>query len=439
MLSYINSSSCLRRFFASVFLLVALFILHPHAYTLRLDVWRHAPHRLLVGYFPQWGLYYDQPYYVKNLVTNGGARLMGQINYAQGFVTNGKCSVADPNADLNTTYTAEKSVSGVADDPRSPFRGYFHQMKELKHRYRQLKILISLEGNPADFAKDARPENRRAFVASCIDVFIRGHFASGINEPGLFDGFDIDWEYPKEEDAANYRELLQEFRRQMGAVRSGLRLSVAVGQSPHMQPGTDFGAIASLVDQVGIMNYDYTGPWSNTTGILAPLFSNPSDPRHTNSIDHSIASYKAAGVPDYKLLMGLPFYGYSWTAVSKTDNGLFQKGRGVHSDQPYHYIRTLSPPFSAYREKRSQAPWLFDGETFWTYEDPVSVRYKVSYAARERLGGVMVWELSGDTVNAELLNVAYHSLLHPMDASVFEEAAAAPAPGDFTTRAADGR
>jgi len=384
--------------------------LHKHART---------GHPLLVGYFPQWGLYYDQPYSVKQLVDNGSAALLDQINYAQGFVSDGKCSVADPHADLDTTYTAENSVSGKPDDPASSFRGYFDQLKELKKRYPRLKILISLEG--AGFAEDARPENRKAFVASCVDVFLRGNFAPGIHESGIFDGFDIDWEYPHAEDAANFRALLEEFRSQMRAVRPGLRLSIAVGHSPQMLPGTDFAAIAPLVDQVGVMNYDYTGPWSQTTGFLAPLFTSPADPRHSNSIEKNIAEYQAAGVPAEKLLMGVPFYGYSWTAVDHTNNGLFQTGRAVHGDQPYRYIRTLTAASSVYRDPRSQAPWLFDGETFWTYEDAVSVRYKVSYAANKRLGGVMIWELSDDTTDAELLNTAHQALLHPVKASAFEE------------------
>lgn len=53
---------------------------------------------LLVGYFPQWGIYNDPQYLVKNLVSAGGRPLVDQINYAQGFVTGGRCSVADPNA-----------------------------------------------------------------------------------------------------------------------------------------------------------------------------------------------------------------------------------------------------------------------------------------------------------------------------------------------------
>jgi len=368
---------------------------------------------LLVGYFPQWGLYYEQPYYVKHLVDNGSAALLDQINYAQGFVKDGRCSVADPKADLNTTYTAENSVSGEADESASAFRGYFHQLKELKKLYPRLKILISLEGAAAGFAHDAQPENRRAFVASCVDTFIRGNFASGVHEPGIFDGFDIDWEYPREEDAANYRALLEEFRRQMRAVRPGLRLSIAVGHSPHMMGGVDFAAIASLVDQVGVMNYDYTGPWAKTTGFLAPLFSDPGDPRHSNSIEKNISDYEAAGVPAEKLLMGVPFYGYSWTEVEATNNGLFQPGRGVHTDEPYRYIRTLVASSPVYRDPHSHAPWLYDGKTFWTYEDAVSVRYKASFAANRHLGGVMIWELSEDTNDAVLLNTAHSALRFP--------------------------
>ena len=383
----------------------------------------HKARPLVVGYFPEWGLYYPKPYYVKALVTSGAAGRLDQINYAEASVRDGRCSLSDPKADLNTPYSTDISVNGKADDPRSPFRGYFHQLQELKHRYPQLKILISLEGKGSDFAEDARPENRQAFVASCVDTFLRGHFAPGVSKPGIFDGIDVDWESPQREDAENFRALLEEFRRQLNGVRRDARLSVAVGASPEMLPGTDFAAVAKLVDEVGVMNYDYAGPWNTTTGFVAPLFTNPAAPHDYSSIERSIDSYEAAGVAATKLLMGLPFYGYGWTDVEKTNNGLFQPGHGVHSDQPYHSIRALAPPFAVYRDERSQAPWLYNGDTFWTYEDPVSVRFKASYAANEKLAGVMIWELSGDTDDAELLAAAYRSLHHPLNASAFAEAA----------------
>ena len=104
------------------------------------------------------------PFYVKNLLTSGSAARLNQINYASASVRNGHCLLADPVADLETTYTEQNSVDGTADDPASGFRGYFHQLEELKRKYPRLKILISLEGRASDFAIDARPENRVAFV-----------------------------------------------------------------------------------------------------------------------------------------------------------------------------------------------------------------------------------------------------------------------------------
>lgn len=378
---------------------------------------------LVVGYFPQWGLDFAEPYYVKSLITNGAVRRLDQINYAQASVRGGRCSLAEPSADLDKRFARQNSVNGKPDRARSRFRGYFHQLQELKRQYPRLKILISLEGDPRDFAQDAQAENRAAFVASCVDMFLRGHFSHGIRKPGIFDGFDIDWESPLEKDAGNFRALLQEFRRQMNAVRPGSLLSIAVAESPQTLSGTDFAAIAPLVDEVGVMNYDYAGPWSPTTGLLAPLFS--PDSEHPHSIELSIASYEAAGVPREKLLMGLPFYGYSWTDVKVANGGLFQSGCPITEDRPYNHIQSVAPNFAIYRDERSQAPWLFDGRTFWTYEDPTSVRFKASYASHQHLGGVMIWELSGDTADAELLGVAYQSLHDPLEEKIFKQRSSA--------------
>jgi len=378
-----------------------------------------APHPLLVGYFPDWGLNFAQPYYVKTLVTNHAAEWLDQINYSQAAVRNGKCALANPAADLDARFSGQNSVNGVSDSAHTRFHGNFHQLYELKRRYPHLKLVISLEGEARDFEQDAQPQYRSAFVASCVNMFLRGHFAAGINQPGLFDGIDVDWETPGRNDAANFEALLREFRRQMDAVRRGLLLTVAVDESPRELAGTDFATIASLVDQVGIMNYDYVGPWSSTTGFVAPLFS--PDANDFSTIEHSIDGYKAAGVPEKKLLMGLPFYGYGWSQVEDAGQGLFQEGQGIKQDKPYRHIRRLAQSVPKYRDEQSQEPWLFDGDTFWTFEDPVSVRFKVSYAFHQKLGGVMIWELSGDTEDAELLSTAYHALHDPIAAETIAQ------------------
>ena len=66
-----------------------------------------------------------------------------------------------------------------------------------------------------------------------------------------------------------------------------------------------------------------------------------------------------------------------------------------------------------YRDERTQAPWIFNGDTFWTFDDPTSIRFKVNYSRQQRLGGVMIWELSGDMPDASLLSAAYRQLRMP--------------------------
>lgn len=364
---------------------------------------------VLVGYFPQWGIYNDPPYFAKDLITSGSAPLLDQLNYAQGLIVNARCAVADPNADLNLAYTKANSVDGSVDDPASPLRGSFHQMQELKKLYPKMKILISLEGKAHSFAEAAQPENRAAFVSSCIDMFVRGHLAAGINAPGIFDGFDLDWEYPEPEDVPNYLALLQEFRKQLNAARPGLRLTIAAGPSPAMYHGVDFAAVANVVDLVGLMNYDYIGPWHKETGFHAPLYS-----EHSGSADRTVRAYEDAGVPAEKLLLGIPFYGYSWNSVGTDNHGLFQPGEAVHQDRPYRYIQTLIASSTVYRDPMAQAPWLFDGDTFWTYEDAVSARFKGEYVLQHRMGGVMIWELGDDSSDGQLLKAVDAGLRVPV-------------------------
>jgi chitinase len=393
-------------------------------------------HPLLIGYFGQWGVYDHPRYLVRNLVTNGSIDALDQINYAQGSVAGGHCSVADPNADLNLAFGAQDSVSGRADDPQAPVNGNFHQLAELKRQYPRIRLVISLEGKASDFAQDALPPNRAAFVRSCIDTFIRGRFAPGRTLPGLFEGFDIDWEYPQPQDYDNFTALIREFRAQLRAVRPGLWLEVAAG--PGLRHTESILSVVRYVNAVGVMNYDYNGPWDKTTGLVAPLFPLPGDPDPSNTVSNTIATYRQLGVPARKLILGVPFYGYSWHDVTQAgdEHGLFSNGIAVHGDHPYREIATLLTDTSTYRDPRSSEPWFYNGSTFWTYDDPLSIRRKMAYARHQKLGGAMAWELSEDTSDAELLKAARAGLSASPSRIVKElQASASPSDGQSTAGA----
>ena len=372
----------------------------------RAQVPEHS-HPLVVGYFPQWRLYDETPYLIHNLVKSGAAAKLDQLNYAQGFVTNGRCSIADPHADTDLLYSAAQSVDGKADQPDQALRGGFNQVRKLKQRFPHLKVLLSLEGRASDFADDAQPEKRQAFVASCINLFLAGHVAPDVELERLFDGIDLDWEYPGVEENDNFVALLAEFRKQMNACRPGMLLTVAVGPNPQMAGGYDLKAMAALVDEVGLMTYDMAGPWSQRTGFLAPLIGPDGK---TGGAAGVVNAFLAAGIPASKLLMGVPFYGYAWKNVTDEGEGLFQEGDGLRGDHPDSEISGLEGHFTLHRDTISGSPWLFDGDQFWTFDDAQSIKAKAAWAREHALGGMMAWELGGDTADAVLINAMHDGL-----------------------------
>ena len=105
---------------------------------------------------PSWACIRDQAGIISRLV-DFSARIPGP-DAASALVAK-----AEPDGYMLLMGSNANSVNGRPDNPHSPFRGYFHQLKELKLRYPRLKILISLEGAPAGFMEGAKPQNRRAF------------------------------------------------------------------------------------------------------------------------------------------------------------------------------------------------------------------------------------------------------------------------------------
>ena len=70
----------------------------------------------------------------------------------------------------------------------------------------------------------------------------------------------------------------------------------------------------------------------------------------------------------------------------------------------------LDQGYARYRDGNAKAAWLFDGTTFWTFDDPTIMKEKAHYVRKENLGGIMFWELSGDTPDGELIGAITEGL-----------------------------
>jgi chitinase len=408
----------------------------------------------VVGYFIQWGIY-GRGYAGKNIITSGSAGKLTHINYAFGNVAPDPalpgapitCQSGDPWADYQKTWTAEESVDGVPVVWGEALRGNFQQLKQLKALYPNLKVMISLGGWTwsSHFSNAALTrESREALVKSCVDLFIRGNLpidadAGGPGAgAGVFDGIDIDWEYPavcgntcgpevaRPEDTRNFTLLLKEFRRQLDKVgkenRQHYLLTIAASASPSTFAKLELSKIHKYLDFINVMTYDFHGTWETTTNFHSPLFPSKDDPsRSFHLTTHETAqAYIDAGVPKGKIVLGVPFYGHGWQGVPDVNHGLYQTGAGAApgtweaGSEDYKVLKAKleAGVFARYFSKKTKNAWLYDSlnHVFWTYDDPQSLKAKAEYVEDQHLGGVMFWELSGDTPDGELITVLHKQL-----------------------------
>jgi chitinase len=407
----------------------------------------------MVGYFIQWGVYRPDPFFPKNLIENGSAEKLTVINYAFGNVkpdANGNvvCQSFDTWADYGRPTESDNSIDGVGDIWGEPLRGNFRQLQKLKALYPNLRVNISLGGwTGSKYFSDGAltPASRATLVASCIDLFIKGNLpvvddAGGPGSAaGVFDGIDLDWEWPgsdgnpgniiRPEDKQNFTSLADEFRTQLDAygheVDRHYQLSAFLPAAPRtIDAGFEVADLTQSLDYATFQGYDLAGSWDlSATNHQSQLYSPKADPQRPRfSVDLTVQALLDRGAEPEWLVMGVPFYGRGWTGVPDTNHGLYQPATGPAAGtleagvEDYHVLAALTDHgFTRYWDGQADVPWLYDGTTFWSYEDPRSLKHKTDYVRHHDLGGVMFWELSGDTDDGDLISAIHEGLARGPD------------------------
>ncbi|MFG2823027.1 glycosyl hydrolase family 18 protein [Kitasatospora sp. NPDC048365] len=417
-----------------------------------------------IGYFTQWSIY-ARGYSVKKLDTSGSAAKLNYLNYAfanihpttkQCFITNKAAgNDSDPNAgdgagdawaDFGKGWDAGNSVAGTTDTWDQPLAGNFNQLKQLKAKYPNLKIQISIGGwSYSKWFSDAAATDasRKALVSSCIDMYIKGNLpvidgrGGAGSAAGIFDGIDLDWEWPnsdghlgnvfKPADKANYTLLAQEFRRQLDALGATTgkhyTLSAFLPADPaKVSAGIDIPGLFGAFDFATIQGYDYHGAWETTTNQQSAIklaAGDPSTPDRQFSSEIAINAYLQGGAPKSKLTLGVPFYGRGWTGVPRgTTNGLFQTSTGPapgtyeNGYEDYHKLKDMaaSGGYTIYRDPASGHAYIYNGTVLYTYDDPTEIARKAAWIKSQGLAGAMIWSFDGDTANGELMTALSNGL-----------------------------
>jgi chitinase len=325
------------------------------------------------------------------------ARSMTRINYAFAGIKDGRMV-----------------ISGESDSEN------ISQLTALRKPNPSLTVLISVggwlgSGGFSDLALTER--NRQVFIDSAVELL----------KSCDLDGIDLDWEYPglagagnkfRKEDKHNFTLLLKELHerlvQQASAMHRRLYLTIAAGAFDDYLAHTEMAKVQQYVDAVNLMSYDYYEAGADQiTGNHAPLFTNPADPKK-ESVDATVKTFEAAGVPASKIILGVPFYGRMWGQVANVNHGLFQQGKPVpNSYAAYNVINAtmLNHGYARYWDFTSKVPWLYSEEmqTFVSYEDNESLALKCDYVRTHKLGGVMFWSYFNDS-SGELLSTINRSL-----------------------------
>ncbi|MFC4504125.1 MULTISPECIES: glycosyl hydrolase family 18 protein [Streptomyces] len=371
-----------------------------------------AGNKVKLGYFTEWGIY-GRNYNVKNLVTSGSAAKITHINYAFGNVTGGKCAIGDSYADYDKAFTADQSVSGAADTWDQPLRGNFNQLRQLKAKYPNIKVLWSFGGWTWSGGFGQAAANPAAFAQSCYDLVEDPRWAD------VFDGIDIDWEYPNAcglscdtSGAAALKNLMSALRAKFGASYLVTAATTADGTSGGKIDAADYAGAAQYVNWYNVMTYDFFGAFDadGPTAPHSPLTTYSGIPQAGFTTADAIAKFKAKGVPADKLLIGIGFYGRGWTGVTQSAPGGTATGpaAGTYEQgiEDYKVLRTSCPATGTI----AGTAYAYCGNNWWSYDTPATIATKMAWAKTQGLGGAFFWEFSGDTAGGELVSAISNNL-----------------------------
>ncbi|XP_037776495.1 endochitinase-like [Penaeus monodon] len=290
-------------------------------------------------------------------------------------------------------------------------RGY-ERFVGLKDRFPGLRTVLSIGGWGDDGGKYSQmisiPERRQAFVLSVV-AFLSSHG---------FDGLDVDWEYPGDsnrggspDDFNNFPLLLQQLREAFDAEGRGWELTIAATSTKDkVLKGYNVPELCRTLDAVYLMTYNLRGLWNDYADVHSMLYARPgldTGNKLELNVNGGALLWENLGCPRNKIVIGVPFYGKSYTLCNSSINGLHAPINGTGQNGPilkkkgvHMYFETCYLVQNAGWVRQWDAeglvPFAYSGDQWVGYEDMESLKIKMDYIRNMGFLGAMDWAINDD-------------------------------------------
>ncbi|MHB1987833.1 MAG: glycosyl hydrolase family 18 protein [Acidimicrobiales bacterium] len=232
------------------------------------------------------------------------------------------------------------------------------------------------------------PSSAGAGLADRVAVLLQAHG---------FDGVDLDLEGQLTSSRQGFVQFIAAFSRRLRAIDPtwAIVLNTFPQSAVDSQGFFDVQALAPYVDRFFVMAYDMSD--QQVPGATAPLVGAELSDAST------LASY-AAAVPASKVLLGIPFYGYDFTATRAK-----LPANTIGSPYAVTYKSIVATGRTALWDPVTETPYVSfrrSGQWHQTwFDDPTSIALKVAMAASFKVAGVGAWELGMAAGQPAMTNV----------------------------------